>query len=294
MEREEDRINTTSNTNALQRQVSMLQNQLMVAEVEKDAALEAADEEKKAHQMQGGTPQPDGSEYNFSTSSNNGSNYTEVSELRETVQQLLQQLEEAEDEHQEEQNMLQEEVLLLRKKLERLESQYIVVERARDDALQKLEACRQQLEVEKALNSTDLKRYQLEIRKWRDRCEQELRFSVKKSSSGEINKTAASLGSRLGAGILEGVEEEVKTTVTGRSMDEMSDGFPSDFDQVNDVASTPNRIEVTANFPINVSSSDSTPVVWMPEDHEDPNSGMSSNQAFKEPISIPNFLSKVW
>jgi hypothetical protein len=221
-----EKTRATQEMRSLLRKVSALRNQLLVSEQERDAAV-AAFNRVEAAATATNTSEDEDQQSTGSSSGGGGGGGTrsssassvcisvtpnpEVEELRATVQELLQQLQDSEDEHQREQDMLQDEVMLLRKKMEQLEMDYIVVEKERDDARFAQKEAQQQLQVEKALNASDLKKYQDELAKWRTRYLQERQYAKKEKASSQhlLKRTAVLVGNRLGAGILEGMAEEV-------------------------------------------------------------------------------------
>ena len=296
MDYQDHKATVKTETRNLIRKITSLQNQLTLAELDRDAAVAAADAVTAA-----------------STAASTATNDTEeiatknshTDELKETVQDLLQQLEASEDDHQREQTMLHSEILVIRKKLERLESEYIAVERERDDARQQVDICQQQLDLEKALHASAEKHYQEEIQKWKGLYEQETRFTPQnhQASAKRLQKTAATLGSRLGAGILEGIQEEgnqsrAATAMTMNSSDDDSDAYYARLvGKMESVSAAMTKrsstgfVQVQAAPMVDISSTCESIPAYVPES----NSGTHESQAaFQETISIPNFLSKVW
>ena len=276
-----------SETRGLLRKVATLQSTLSVIQKERDSAVAAMETGPSEH---------------GSTSTH------DPVELKETIQDLLQQLEVSEQEHQREQALLQEEVLLLRKKLERLESEFIVVERTRDDATHRLEQTSQKLEIERALNESDVKKYKDELQKWKDRYVQELRFSNREASE-MLQQSTVILGSRLSAGILEGIEEvdeeddenlepmssSVPTSIASSNGDNKQDTtYHRLLARLQTVASPVPLMDVTTSaVPSSVTGSNGSGTAWIPsgdKGHHQPMSEVS----FDENISIPSFLSKIW
>jgi hypothetical protein len=282
----DERSAAMTETRTLLRRVTLLQNSLMVAQKERDSFLLAIDRAP--------------SEYGSTTSTQDSM------ELKETIQELLQQLEITEEEHQREQSMLQEEITLQRRKLERLESEFILIERERDDAIHKLRQSEQQLDVERALNVSDLKKYEEELRKWKERYVQEMKFSNKEAGD-MLQKTAVILGSRLSAGILEGIQEEdeeddenlepsssLPTTNTPLPVDTAgNDAYKRLLTRLRSIPRSVPLMEVTdAAVPSVINAGGSGPA-WIPvgnKGHHQPMSEIS----FDGDISIPTFLSKIW
>ena len=277
-ERQVDGSHKTTELRNLVRKVAVLKNNLLIVEQQRDAAIAAA----KVKPVSTSNDEED----------DNNSTNTECEELKETIQDLLQQLEDSEKDHQREQNDLNDEVITLRQKVEQLESAFIQVEHERDEAVAKWNASRKQLEVEKALNASDLKKYQTELQKWKERYLQE-KTAQKNATSDMLQKSAVMLGNKLGAGILEGMEEDqTQSTYIIAYGDEDDDD--EDDDQSEMVSSISHLGVVTQhnNAPVSVvrkAPSDYTgeePIIWSPD--------TKSEQAFEETISIPNFLSQVW
>ncbi|CAB9511841.1 expressed unknown protein [Seminavis robusta] len=285
----DDKNAAMTETRGLLRKVTTLQNTLMVVEKERDAAVAAMDAVPSEH---GSTASPD------------------AGELKETIQDLLQQLETAEEDHQREQNVLQEDVLLLRRKLERLESDFIVVERERDDAVHRLEQSAHTLEEERVINASDIKKYQDELQRWKDRYVQELRFSNKETGQ-MLQKTAVILGNRLSAGILEGIQEEDNeddenlepssssgptSTSTPSSIEDRHETYHRLLARLQSVSPSPipSLTDVSSSaVPTSIASSSDSGPVWIPSGHRGHHQPMSE-VSFDENISIPSFLSKIW
>lgn len=288
-------------TTALLRKVTTLQNHLKVVEQERDAALTAC--EKNEHGSIKATPQEE--------------------ELNETIQELLKQLKHTEKEHQKEQETLRDEVMLVRRRLERLEGEYIVLERERDSALEKLNATEQKLRLEKAMATADIRQYQDELAMWKERYSEELRF-CNRETENTMQKTAVVLGNRLSAGILEGIQEDEELIMTSddngvttarldddftttRLEDDANSTYSRLMTRLRAVASpvpmtdvTTERVNQMNSNHSHLSQSNSNNYGWTSPVESATTMGSKShvsrnpNGGFDEAISIPNFLSQVW
>lgn len=317
-------------TRKVMRKLMSVQTHMKVVELEKDAAVKEvlamkAKATKAAVKSNGGTPDASNKPIDTVQDPTATSNSSSTKELEQTIHDLLQQLRDSEDAHQREQDTMCQEVLDMRKKLEQKESEYIAVERERDDARQQIDIRNQHLELEKALHASAEKQHFEEINTWKNLYEQEMRFKPQncQESASRLRTKAATLGSRLGKGILQGIQEEdnrsrASTAMTVNSLeDDNSDSYYTNMvGQVEYVTATKllTRSSVTsysshcgssidsggilehsaANAPMMPPLEQSGTCLSAPTYVPDGPNGKASTEAFQEAISIPNFLSKVW